>query len=103
MAILICGQCGTQVSVPDSVPVGTVLCPHCHATLFSTASTSAGDGGFRCPFCQTDAPPELCSKVAAEGWVCFFVLLLFCFPLCLLGLLVREEYRACSACGVKLG
>jgi predicted RNA-binding Zn-ribbon protein involved in translation (DUF1610 family) len=59
--------------------------------------------GFRCPFCGTDEWPDVDSKVSTGGWVLFVGLLIFCFPLCFLGLLVKEEYRACSSCGVKLG
>jgi archaellum biogenesis protein FlaJ (TadC family) len=62
------------------------------------------------------------TKVAIAGWLVMMVLLVivlgmslagllclpFCFsilltPICLLGLLVREDYRTCSACGITLG
>jgi hypothetical protein len=37
------------------------------------------------------------------GWIVFVVLLLFFFPLCFLGLLVREEYEVCADCRARLG
>jgi hypothetical protein len=65
---------------------------------------------FQCPFCRTEAPPRVYSKMSTAGlawfWV-FFVLglvtLCLFLPLCLPGLFMREEYRVCSRCGVKLG
>lgn len=101
MGILTCPQCSTHLSTPVSVLEGTVQCPVCHILIQVLSRAPAS--GFQCPFCRTTAPPKVWSKVAVEGWVVFFVLLIFCFPLCLLGLLVRTEDRACSACGMKLG
>jgi hypothetical protein len=69
-----------------------------------------GDGFFRCPFCGTHAPPSVRSKMSVAGLACFWVffvlgLVTLCvlLPLCLIGLFMREEYRICSRCGVKLG
>lgn len=58
---------------------------------------------FRCPYCDTPAPPEIRTKVSGGGWVVFVVLLLVFFPLCWVGLLMKDEYRTCYDCGVKLG
>lgn len=58
---------------------------------------------FRCPYCDTPAPPDIVTKVSAGGWVVFVVLLFVFFPLCWLGLLMKEEYRVCQDCGVKVG
>lgn len=58
--------------------------------------------GFRCPFCHTAAMPLVKKKMSTTGWVVFVVLLICCFPLCLLGLLIKEDYRQCSQCGIKL-
>lgn len=59
--------------------------------------------GFRCPFCDSPEPPARREKVSAGGWVVLVVMLLFCFPLFFIGLLMKEEYRVCRDCGVKLG
>jgi hypothetical protein len=60
-------------------------------------------GGFCCPYCQTDIPPHMAEKISTAGWVIFAVLLIGCFPLCFIGLLIKEDYRICSQCGIKLG
>lgn len=58
---------------------------------------------FRCVYCGTTRRPIVKSEVATGGWVLFVVLLFFCFPLCLLGLLVKNHFRTCSDCGIRLG
>lgn len=58
---------------------------------------------FRCPFCGSTLQPVSRSKVSNAGWILFVVLLLFlCLPLCWIGLLIREENRYCSQCGMRL-
>ena len=39
--------------------------------------------GFRCPFCQSPSGVFNSGQISTSGWVVFFGLLLFCFPLCL--------------------
>ena len=63
---------------------------------------SHGLSGFRCPFCGTDSPPVVQKKVSTAGWIIFIVLLIGCFPLCLIGLFVTEDFRVCGSCGIKL-
>jgi hypothetical protein len=53
---------------------------------------------FRCPHCQSTAPPVLAKRIGTAGWVVFFTLLIACFPLCFIGLFIKEEYRMCSWC-----
>ena len=53
---------------------------------------------FRCPHCQSTAPPIVSKRIGTAGWVVFFALLIFCFPLCFIGLFIKEEYRMCSWC-----
>ena len=53
---------------------------------------------FRCPHCQSTAPPVIAKRIGVAGWVVFFALLIFCFPLCFIGLFIKEEYRMCSWC-----
>lgn len=57
--------------------------------------------GFTCPYCQTHRPPRVASKISVAGWVLFVVLLLTCFPLCIIALFITENYRICSSCGIK--
>ncbi len=62
-----------------------------------------GGIGFRCPFCQSGLPPRVKSKISTAGWVVFVVLLIACFPLSIIGIFIKEDYRVCSSCGTKLG
>jgi DNA-directed RNA polymerase subunit RPC12/RpoP len=59
--------------------------------------------GFRCPYCGSREVPVTRSKISAAGWVTFVVLLLFCLPLFWIGLLIKEEYRECYECGMRIG
>jgi hypothetical protein len=59
--------------------------------------------GFRCPFCQSTYPPAVKRRISTAGWVIFAVLLIACFPLSIIGLFVKEDYRVCSSCGITLG
>jgi lipopolysaccharide-induced tumor necrosis factor-alpha factor len=62
-----------------------------------------GQSGFRCPFCQSNLPPLAKRKISTTGWIVFVVLLIFCFPLSIIGLFIKEDYRVCSSCGIKFG
>jgi hypothetical protein len=53
---------------------------------------------FRCPHCQSTAPPVVAKRIGTAGWIVFFTLLIACFPLCFIGLFIKEEYRMCSWC-----
>jgi hypothetical protein len=53
---------------------------------------------FRCPHCQSTAPPIVAKRIGTAGWVVFFALLIICFPFCFIGLFIKEEYRMCSWC-----
>jgi hypothetical protein len=61
--------------------------------------------GFTCPFCRATAPPITRSKVSTTGWVLFLLLTISCFGIFLawVGLLIRENYKVCSRCGVRIG
>jgi uncharacterized membrane protein YvbJ len=58
---------------------------------------------FKCPYCQSQSPPVQKQKISTAGWILFVILLLACFPLCWIGLLIKEDYRSCSFCGLGLG
>jgi lipopolysaccharide-induced tumor necrosis factor-alpha factor len=60
-------------------------------------------GQFECPYCHTTYPPVTRSQISTAGWIVFVILLLFCLPLCFIGLFIKEEYRVCSECGNRIG
>ncbi len=57
---------------------------------------------FECPYCGSREKPELKKETATVGWIMFAVLLLFFFPLCWLGIFMRETWEACWECGRKV-
>ena len=59
--------------------------------------------GFRCPYCGSRDLPFVQSRVSTAGWITLVVMVLFCLPLFWIGLLIKEEYRECGECGMKLG
>jgi hypothetical protein len=59
-------------------------------------------GGYRCPYCRSDEPPEYRSEISPAGWVVFVLMIAFCLPLCFIGLLMTEQYRVCSDCGRRM-
>jgi lipopolysaccharide-induced tumor necrosis factor-alpha factor len=58
---------------------------------------------FRCPMCADTSMPLEREKISTTGWVLFAVLLIFCLPLCVIGLLQKEKYRVCARCNHQLG
>lgn len=59
--------------------------------------------GFQCPFCHTRLPPSVQSEVSTAGWIVLVAMLFFCPPLFFIGLFIKEEFRVCSQCGIRLG
>jgi ribosomal protein L40E len=55
---------------------------------------------YACRWCGSQAPPAVLKKVSSGGWVCFW-LFIWCFPLNLLALFIRHEYRVCPMCGTR--
>jgi len=93
---------------PFAAPATTYLAPSTAppppvAGAFGPApSSEPGAWAFRCPSCGSPEPAVRQSQVSTTGWVVFAVLLVLCFPLCFLGLLIREEYLQCGTCGTRL-
>jgi LITAF-like zinc ribbon domain len=59
-------------------------------------------GQYRCPYCGTNSPPFIISKISSGGWVVFALMLLFCFPLFWIGLLMKDHHQICAQCRVRL-
>lgn len=60
--------------------------------------------GYRCPFCRCREYPVIYTKVSTAGLLFFWLTCLFlCWPICWIGLLMRDTYRMCPECGMKLG
>jgi len=70
--------------------------PYVSPTVANQATVAAG--GYRCPHCQTTELPVLGQRISTAGWIVFFSLLIFCFPLCFIGLFIKEDYRICGWC-----
>jgi hypothetical protein len=61
---------------------------------------------FRCPFCDSTAPPEDVSEVSTAGWILFalFAASLVLLPLCWVPpVAFRRRFRVCSDCDTQLG
>lgn len=56
-----------------------------------------------CPFCRYQGQPTQHHKISTGGWVVFAVLLVFCFPICWIGLGIRETTIECTGCGTPVG
>ncbi|MCA1816647.1 MAG: LITAF-like zinc ribbon domain-containing protein [Acidobacteria bacterium] len=65
-------------------------------------SPAVAPADFRCPYCHTNAPPVVSTRISTGGWIVFAALLIACFPLCFIGLFIKEEYRRCSWCHAPL-
>lgn len=125
-----CPSCGGVMSADSALAGRAVSCPFCGAAFVMPGGPSHAQvvvlpdappppqrqlreeddddrprrrEGFRCVYCGTTAPPEVRSKISTAGWVTFVVLLLVCFPVCIVALFIKEEYRVCSSCGITLG
>jgi DNA-directed RNA polymerase subunit RPC12/RpoP len=67
-------------------------------------ATAAQPGrGFECPYCHTHDLPTVRSQMSLAGLIVLIAMLFVCFPLFWIGFFIKEEYRVCSHCGMKLG
>lgn len=118
MPYVICPGCKRKIEFVESEYELTFECVRCDARFqplrpAAPVEEEADDSPdaahslprFTCPYCGTHDGPMTRSRVSPAGWVVFVVLLLslFCFPFCILGLLIREEYNTCSCCGLRIG
>jgi DNA-directed RNA polymerase subunit M/transcription elongation factor TFIIS len=121
-----CPACETVLVVSTSVSETKVICPKCQnvaviparplevevdgsssraklvASITDYGTRSRSAVGFRCPFCQSNLAPKVKRKISTAGWMTFAWLLILCFPLCIIGLFIKDEYHVCRGCGIKL-
>ena len=60
------------------------------------------NAGFSCPYCQTTQPPTWKSEVSTIGWIVFAILLVTTCFFCFVGLFIRDRFRVCSQCKIRL-
>jgi len=73
------------------------------APVMDRVSSPPPQQGFCCPYCQTTRPPTWKSEVSQVGWIVFAVLLITTCVFCFVGLFIRDKYRVCSQCKIRLG
>ncbi len=74
-----------------------------HSTpIISRVPKSQPQAGFCCPYCQTTRPPKWKSEVSQVGWIVFAILLVTTCVFCFVGLFIRDKYRVCSQCKIRL-
>jgi hypothetical protein len=78
-------------------PPDAFVAPQAHESQ-AAADLLSAPAHFRCPHCHSTAPPIIAKRIGVTGWIVFFALLIFCFPLCFIGLFIKDEYRMCSWC-----
>ncbi len=57
--------------------------------------------GYRCPRCGTQNLPFIQRQISTAGWITFAVLLVMTGIFFWIGLLIKEDVRVCSVCGLK--
>jgi hypothetical protein len=55
-----------------------------------------------CPRCHRATHFLQHERISTGGILVFAILLLLCFPLCWIGLFIREKYLVCPLCGMEL-
>jgi hypothetical protein len=54
---------------------------------------------FQCDSCGDKSQPSVVPVVSLGGWILFSFLFAICFPLCWIGLLMKNEVKHCAGCG----
>lgn len=62
-----------------------------------------GPMAWTCPFCRYQGQPARSLKTTTGGWIVFCVLLIFCFPLCWIGLTMKQQTTRCASCHTPVG
>lgn len=94
----------SRSSIPgSSAAMGGASAPYVSHAMAQPVANPVTPGAYSCPYCQTKSPPIWKSEVSTIGWIVFAVLLLTtCFG-CVVGLFIRDKYRVCSQCKIRLG
>jgi DNA-directed RNA polymerase subunit RPC12/RpoP len=96
----------TSFGQPSSQPQASYLTPLPKTNPYATVQPSYPSGhssaGFCCPYCQTNRPPVWKSEVSQIGWIVFAILLVTTCFLCFVGFFIRDKYRVCSQCNIRL-
>ncbi len=93
-----CAHCANlfEVGVPQQAQADT-------AAVLSFLAAKENEIGFRCPFCKTKRRPNSVTTITTGGWIFFWMMLFMCFPLCFIGLAMRQQETYCSSCRTRLG
>ena len=89
---------GRPLWASDAPPAPVQPLAGLHQPLAQLQQQPHAPAHFRCPHCQSTAPPVVAKRIGTAGWVVFFALLIACFPLCFIGLFIKEDYAMCSWC-----
>ena len=86
--------------LPAKLPVSQYAPP----VMGNVVATSAmpDPATYSCPYCGTTSPPIWKSEVSQIGWIVFAILLVTTCVFCFAGLFIRDKYRVCSRCRVRL-
>ena len=57
---------------------------------------------FRCQFCGSTEQPIFREDISLTGWIICGVMLFVFFPLCWIGLFIKENVRFCAECNNRL-
>ena len=84
----------------ELIRIEAVKCRHCKTFLDS--KTQFGIGGATCPMCRQGTEYIPVQQISTAGWVVFAILLaIVCWPLCWIGLLMKETKLKCARCGAS--
>lgn len=93
-----------QASPPaPEIPAASAKGGMSHAAASIVPAPTIQQHAFACPYCQSKAPPHWKSEVSTVGWIVFAVLLVSTCVGCVVGLFIRDKFRVCSQCKIRLG
>lgn len=98
-----CPGCGQPQLHPcpfcnELIRIEAVKCKHCKTFLDSKSDPA--QSGIACAFCRQSSEFVPFEQISVTGWVVFAVLIAFvCWPLCWIGLLIKETKYRCARCG----